>query len=365
MPTRFTPILLRSDNFTPTVRTPWGGKKIINKYKALAPLSEDKKKYEAVGESWELSVEPDFPSVTRDEIALAEILASEPEKMLGIEAEQGRTTTALLVKLLDAGENLSLQIHPSSDYKGLGEGETGKAECWYVIDHDEGAGIYFGLRPGVDESLMRSRIEAQGEVSKLLYFVPVSRGDLFVIEPGTPHAIGKGVTLLEPQFVLPGHRGVTYRYWDWNRRYDEMGRVQAVGGKPRQLHIERALAVTDWSRTGEFLLDACYFDSGRAEIDVGAALAQLCGPEGEAPVKSSCLRAARLTGSGSLPLPSWNALGALTVIEGAICLGEKEDEIRVVAGQTVAIPACLSDIPIHLQRCHAVLCAVHASRQGR
>jgi mannose-6-phosphate isomerase class I len=294
---------------------------------------------------------------------LAEILASEPIPMLGEESAQG--STALLLKLLDSGENLSLQIHPSRDYPALKDGETGKAECWYVIDHEQGAGIYFGLSTGVNESRMRSALERGEDISKLLHFVPVNQGDLFVIEPGTPHAIGGGVTLLEPQYVAPGCRGITYRYWDWNRRYDAAGR-QAAEGQPRQLHIEEALAVTDWNRSiGESLLATCHVASGAAALEQNPVLEHLCGPEGEAAVRSSCIRATRLTGTGRNVLPSWNALRSLTVVEGAVVLGARSDRFRVHAGQTVAIPACNTNLRAQLEQCHALICAVYTPRQRR
>ena len=72
---------------------------------------------------------------------------------------------------------------------------------------------------------------SSGDASALLRFVPVAPGDFFTIGPGTPHAIGPGLTLVEPQQVLPGRRGLTYRYWDWNRRYDAEGRPDPQGFK--------------------------------------------------------------------------------------------------------------------------------------
>jgi mannose-6-phosphate isomerase class I len=356
------PFVLQPDNFTPATRTPWGGKKILNKYKRLASVSKEKSSYDVVGESWELSVEPDFPSLTLEGIPLARILASDPVRMLGKEAERGRTSTALLLKLLDAGENLSLQIHPRDDYDALKQGETGKSECWYVIDHEAGAGIYFGFQSGVDESRMKKALEMQDDISSLLYFFPVSRGDFFVIEPGTPHALGKGVTLIEPQYVAPGCRGITYRYWDWNRRYDAKGKEQPAGGQPRQLHIEHALAVTAWNHSaGESLMKNHYVASGIAALDSPAVIEALGGPGQEARLCSSCLRTSRLAGTGRVVLPSWNALCALTVVEGEVRVGEKEAEIVVRAGQTAAIPACLTRVQAQLERAHALLCAVHDS----
>ncbi len=90
-------------------------------------MPEEKSKYDVVGESWQLSVEPDFPSLTQEGIALAEIFAFEPLATLGEESE--RSSTALLLKLLDSGESLSMQIHLIRDYSALEDGETEKSEC--------------------------------------------------------------------------------------------------------------------------------------------------------------------------------------------------------------------------------------------
>src|SRR5688500_2638577 len=123
------PILLRPDNFCPPSRTPWGGRKIAARYKGLPD--------QVVGESWEISVEPDFPSVVED--------TGEPL------AEQ----TTLLGKLLDAADVLSVQIPPADDYAGLAPGACGKPESWYVIEHEPGGALYVGLRDGVTEAEMR------------------------------------------------------------------------------------------------------------------------------------------------------------------------------------------------------------------
>src|SRR5262245_48532991 len=206
-------------------RTPWGGTRIAAQYKSkLLDQAEGR----VIGESWEVSIEPDFPAQIEQGESLSAYIAAAPEAVLGREAtELGRGGTALLVKLLDTAESLSVQIHPDDHYRGLKSGECGKPESWYVVEATAGAGLYLGFRSGVHEDQVRRALETGDSLESLLHFIPVQPGDFFVIDAGMPHAIGAGLTLVEPQHVLPGQRGITYRYWDWNRRYDAQGRASA------------------------------------------------------------------------------------------------------------------------------------------
>ncbi len=238
------PHLLRPDNLTPPTRTPWGGRKIVEVYKADLPLAQVRG---PVGESWEISVEPSFPSSTIEGRGLADLIAADPVGWLGEQvAERFGNQTPLLVKLLDAADNLSVQVHPADSDPALADDESGKPECWIITDVEPGAGIYLGLREGAEREDVERAIATEANVSELLNFVPVRPGDVFVIDAGTIHAIGAGVTLVEPQFVRPGKRGVTYRFWDWNRKYDLRGK-QDPRGQSRELHLERALRVTSFS----------------------------------------------------------------------------------------------------------------------
>lgn len=331
------PVVLRPDNFTPPERTPWGGERILRRYK-------DGLRLEArgvVGESWEVSVEPDFPAAVDGRASgapelegalLADLIAADPEGWLGEEAALGGAP--LLVKLLDAATPLSVQIHPADDDPALGPGESGKPESWLVVEADEGAGLYLGLQPGVDEAAMRAAIEAGEDVSALLPFVPVAPGDFFLIEAGTPHAIGGGVTLVEPQRVLPGKRGLTYRYWDWNRRYDAAGQPDPAGS-PRALHVDEALRVTRWELPrGEKLLDEVRVRSGAPELTGPATFTPLCGPGGAA-LASTTLEVGVLAGTGKRVLEASRGFRALTVVAGALQL----DGLRLERGRSAALPA--------------------------
>ncbi len=343
------PLLLRADNFTPPSRTPWGGRRIVEQLKVESGASVSG----PVGEAWELSVEPDFPSRLEEGPTLGEVLRADPS-LLGREAALG--STALLIKLVDAADNLSLQIHPSDDDPALGSDEGGKPEAWYIIDAKPGAGLYLGFVDGVCRDEVSRVIDEGGALDRLMSFVEVSPGDLFVIEPGTPHAIGKGVLLLEPQRVSPGKRGITYRYWDWNRRYDASGRRDAAG-KPRALHIDRALDVTDWAGPrGSALVDRIRYPSGPAPMGDSASLETLASPTG--PLQSESFYLRRLAGSGHVELGPEDRLRGLTVLEGRVTVDDGDCSLVLERGRTAALPASVGPLGIDLGAAHAMLCTL-------
>jgi hypothetical protein len=347
-PAVLAPVLLRADNFTPVARTPWGGTRIAGHYKRghLGPGAQS-----LVGESWEVSVEPDFPARLEDGTDLRDFIASAPESVLGDEHRRGRTGTALLVKLLDTAEPLSVQIHPSDSYAGLAPGQCGKPESWYIVERAPGAGLYLGFRRGVDERAVRHALEQGLPLEPLMCFVPVEPGDFFVIDAGMPHAIGAGLTLVEPQHVVPGQRGVTYRYWDWNRRYDASGQPSATGSA-RPLHVKDALAVTDWSRfEQDDFIDQIRTRAGPPLLDAPAAALALLGGSG---LPSAFLNVTRLAGGGAAALPYRDKLQSITVLEGSVTAGA----LRVAAGRSALVPACLANLPLVLDRAHALICAV-------
>lgn len=336
------PCLLRGDNVTPLSRTPWAGRRIATRYKAALNVPE------RIGESWEVSVEPDFPSIVDDGQRLDEHIAVDPRGWLGKHAE-AHGGLGLLVKLLDAADALSVQIHPHDDDPALGADESGKPECWYILDADEGAGIFLGLAPGVELAGMRRALDEGDDVSKLLNFVPCAPGDFFVLPPGTPHAVGPGLTLVEPQRVLPGRRGLTYRYWDHGRRYDASGR-RDPNGSPRALHIERALAVTDWrAPRGEASVDSLRVRTGTPNLSAGARVETLCGPDATLPF--AYLSAERLVGTGELELGAAETCQSLTVVEGEVELGG----LVVSPGRSALIPVRSGPLAASLRGAHALM----------
>lgn len=345
--------LLAPDNFTPPARTPWGGTAIVNRYKRDLGLDPATR----VGESWELSAGPEFPSrVAGTEMTLGDLAAQDLGHLLGDEAARG--CTSLLVKLLDAADNLSVQIHPADDYAGLAPDECGKPESWYVLDAEPGCGLYLGLAEDATPARMREALHSGGDVSALLAFVPVAPGDFFVVDAGTAHAIGRGVTLVEPQVVRAGRKGVTYRYWDWNRRYDARGNPSPEG-VARPLHVEHALAVTDWERPrGEQFLREARVRAGIADVAAALGVMPLCGPVA-APLFARDLEVARLAGRGAIALASHGRLRTLTVVEGAVAVRGSGATITVTSGRTALI-AARADVTLESEGVHAVLSSVAA-----
>jgi mannose-6-phosphate isomerase class I len=357
LPVTLRPVLVRPDNFTPPARTPWGGQRITAHYKADLNLPAALRSA-SVGEAWEVSFGPELPSRTIEGTLLSELVASDPRGYLGAEAERG--ASALLVKLLDAADELSVQIHPSVDDPSLAPDETGKPECWYIVEAQPGAGIYLGLQPDASSERMRAALADGADVSQLLRFQPVIEGDFYLLPPGLPHAIGRGVTLIEPQYVTPGKKGLTLRYWDWNRRYDAAGKLDPAG-RGRELQVERALAVTDWrsaSDTDWLAAQRCAL--GPARVSDAASCKILCGPEAGAAVHSPYLRAARVSGRGSLRLPHWDTLRALTVVAGSVQIQGAFGTLVVPRGTSAVLPAALDELNCELDRAHALVSSVVA-----
>jgi mannose-6-phosphate isomerase len=230
------PLKIRSDHFTPLTRTPWAGFEISRSFKQHVAARPDR-----IGESWEFSCDPDFPSRLDDGRLLMDVIAEAPSEMLGPTQSQ---TCEILVKLIEASEPLSVQLHPSDDDPNLKPQECGKPESWLVLSAQPGSGIYLGFA----KPLSKSELTTHQWTKESLQFVPVNVGDYFEIEPGVPHAIGPGVCLLEPQRILFGKSGKTFRLWDWDRRYNSQGEVDMINGTARELHLQQAAHLLDPER---------------------------------------------------------------------------------------------------------------------
>ena len=191
--------------------------------------------YDKVAESWELSCHKDGASVVangeHEGKTLAQYIETEGKAVLGTNC--GRFEQfPILIKLIDAKDNLSVQVHPNNEYAQRVEGEYGKTEMWYIVDCDEGAELLYGFKKEVTKEEFASRIK-DNTLLEITQSVPVKKGDVFFIEAGTLHAIGKGILIAEIQ----QNSNTTYRIYDY-------GRVGA-DGKPRELHIDKAVEVTD------------------------------------------------------------------------------------------------------------------------
>ncbi|MDD4849772.1 MAG: class I mannose-6-phosphate isomerase [Gemmiger sp.] len=206
----------------------WGGERLRTEYH----IDADK---HPLAEAWVLSCHPDGPStlVNGPEAGttLAQYIATHGRAVLGTNCAAFEEFP-ILVKFIDAKNNLSIQVHPSNAYALAHEGQYGKTEMWYVLDCEPGAFLYYGFAHEIDEAEFARRI-ADNTLLEVLNAVPVHKGDVFFIPAGTLHAICKGIVLAEVQ----QNSNVTYRVYDYGRL--------GADGKPRALHIPQALAVTE------------------------------------------------------------------------------------------------------------------------
>lgn len=205
----------------------WGGTRLRDEY----GKKSDKDK---LAESWELSCHKDGESVIENgDFAgktLSEYINECGKTVLGENCARFEYFP-ILIKLIDAKDNLSVQVHPNNEYAMRVEGEYGKTEMWYIVDCEEGAELLYGFKHEISRDEFAARI-ADNTLLEVTNNVPVHKGDVFFIEAGTLHAIGKGILIAEIQ----QNSNTTYRIYDY-------GRVGA-DGKPRQLHVEKACEVT-------------------------------------------------------------------------------------------------------------------------
>lgn len=199
----------------------WGGR-------ALTELFGRRNDSGRIAESWELSVHKDGPSGCAGG-TLASYLAERPQ---AVNARGDRLP--VLIKYIDAHAKLSVQVHPDDDYARRVEGDNGKTEMWYVLQAEEGAGVYCGFKRATTRAEVKSALLA-GTVEQLLNFVPVKAGDCLLVEAGTVHAIGAGCVICEVQ----QSSNVTYRLYDYGRR-DACGNL-------RPLHTDKALDVLNYA----------------------------------------------------------------------------------------------------------------------
>lgn len=202
----------------------WGGNRLKTEFNKNSNL-------ENIAESWELTVRPDgMNTIVGGEFdgkTMAEYIEIMGESVISKERQD---FFPLLIKFIDACDNLSVQVHPDDDYGLKNANSLGKTEMWYVIDAKPGAQLVYGLKQGVTNEMFAKAID-DGKVEDMLNYVPVKKGDVFFIPSGLVHAIGAGILLAEIQ----QNSNITYRVYDYNRLGND--------GKPRELHVKDALNV--------------------------------------------------------------------------------------------------------------------------
>jgi mannose-6-phosphate isomerase len=207
----------------------WGGRNLERLFgKHLPPDS-------VIGESWEISDRPDDTSIISNGPFAGKdlhwLLENHRADLVG-EAKLAAGRFPLLIKLLDAQDKLSIQVHPPAPLAAKLRGEP-KTEMWFIAEAAPGAELYVGLRPGVTRAEFKRRI-ADGSVAECIHRVPVKAGDAMFLPSGRLHAIGAGLVIFEIQ----QNSDTTYRVFDWNR--------VDLDGQPRELHVAQSLASIDF-----------------------------------------------------------------------------------------------------------------------
>jgi mannose-6-phosphate isomerase len=248
----FLGILVFDEGYVPRM---WGGTKLWDVYQKTTPENT------AIGEAWLIADHSEYVSKVisgpKKKKSLRQLMKSDSKRILGNLAKptkHGRFP--LLLKLLDAGDKLSIQVHPNDqDAERLHEPDVGKTEMWHVLQADPGADLYCGLNPELDRTDLAAILEAETLTENLTKF-PAEEGASIFVPAKTVHAIGGGSLLAEIQ----QNSDVTYRLYDW-------GRVQP-DGTPRPLHVEKSLEVTAYGSHHQGAAAPIGYVSGTNEISI-------------------------------------------------------------------------------------------------
>ena len=293
----------------------WGGTAIKDRFNRSV-------EGDSIGESWEIAAHEEGNSkVANGEFKgkpLAKVVNKTGVDLLGTKAsEDDFKKFPLLIKLLDANDKLSVQVHPDDEHAAYHEGELGKTEMWYVIDAKEDAQLIYGINPGVDQEEFRRSIKA-GELGENLRKVDIKPGDVLYIPSGTVHAIMEGILLAEIQ----QNSDTTYRVYDWNR----MGK----DGAPRELHIDSALEVIDFDGEPQEKVEGLKIKKEDIEKDILVACPYFITEKIE------------LDGSYKTEA-NGERFYIYMGLEGKTNLKYKDQEIDILAGETVLVPAALGE----------------------
>ena len=294
----------------------WGGTRLSREFDY--PAETDRQ-----AEAWVLSCHPDGECIVENTAfkgrTLSDVLSNEGKAFLGTRAEK-LSSFPVLIKLIDARDNLSLQVHPDDDYARKYENQDGKTEMWYILDCEEGASLVFGLSEDMTKEQFESAV-LNNTVLEHCNRVPVKKGDVFFIKAGTLHAIGKGILLAEVQ----QSSNVTYRVYDY-------GRLQ--NGKPRELHVQKALDVLNLKKT--------------VETDFEPKETELIG-ESKRTLLASCksFTSYRLDVKESLKVTAdESSFVSLVALEGNGVLCHKDSVLTFYKGESVFLPAGLGEVEL-------------------
>jgi mannose-6-phosphate isomerase len=342
-------LLTNPNNFVPMTRTPWGGQAISElKKEQLQGLEQNFP--ERIGESWEVSTEVSFPSTVtnRQNETLSQVIKNtKAAQSLGQQMDDKfGNHCPLLLKWLHAETTLSVQLHPNHTHPQLKSNECGKPESWLVMDSERDGFVYLGFKKNVrpDEAFHEMK---HGDPDKVLHKIYTQKHQLISVPTGLVHATGRGVLIAEPQFVLPGKIGKTWRLSDWGRRYDADGKLNQDTGKPRELHLDEAWTALNWS-----------FPQGE-DID-GAFVCKLHNAEKFEGNKYNPFATQMFDTAGSYHFEPFfeDTFSLFTCVRGQAHFKLKSGEIRVSGGQSGLVEASDGALPFVLVPDRNGLCEI-------
>jgi mannose-6-phosphate isomerase len=296
----------------------WGGREIERLYGKKMPPGAP------IGESWEISDRPgDASVIANGPLAgknLRWLMQNHRAELFGNARSADKNRFPLLIKILDAREKLSLQVHPPAN-KAAALGGEPKTEMWFVADAAPGAELYVGLKRGVTRTEFERRVQ-DGSVAQCLHHVPVRPGDAMFLPSGRVHAIGAGLVIFEIQ----QNSDTTYRVFDWNR--------VGLDGKPRELHVAQSLASIDFEDFEPSLVDQKFL--GDDKIKTRSLVRD--------PLFN--VEAVEMKTGTSLNLKPCK-LQIVATVHGKLEVRNGSDSVNLSAGQFCLVPACLEKTEAH------------------
>jgi mannose-6-phosphate isomerase len=290
----------------------WGGRELKRLYgKKLPPAV-------AIGESWEISDRPgDASLITNGPLAgknLRWLMENHARELLGDAKPASKGRFPLLIKILDARDKLSLQVHPPATKAAELKGEP-KSEMWIIADAVPGAELFVGLKRGVTRAEFEKKIQS-GEVAGCLHRVKVRSGDAMFLPSGRVHAIGAGLVIFEIQ----QNSDTTYRVFDWNRT--------GLDGRPRELHIAQSLASIDFNDFEPELIKGKFSSADKIKTRplINDPLFN---------VENLEMKSGAHTGLKSLTVQ------IVGVLHGQLAVQSGSTTVNLSAGQFCLVPACL------------------------
>lgn len=301
----------------------WGGdnlKKFLNR-----PIPENSK----IGESWEVSDQlKDNSIVLNGDLkgkTLGELLKTYQRDLIGLKPDAKYLKKfPLLIKYIDANDKLSVQVHPDDNYAMENEnGESGKTEMWYIIHAEPGARLIAGLKNGIEKKDFKNYVE-QGNIEDILHYIDVKTGDALYIPAGRVHAIMPGLVINEIQ----QNSDITYRVYDWDR--------VGFDGKPRDLHVEKSLAVINFN---DFAPDVSKIRYSYGGTNIIADLVHCLFFQVEKYIINEQMKFHSDKRSFSI----------YSVIDGYGILNWENKEIELNQGDTILVPAAVTSYAIYPQ----------------